>query len=89
MLAAEQFGEFDQGDVHLGLDGSQDHVAIRFDVMRTQIAALRQGVGPALSAPGADPTHGTGDGNAETLGRPVARNPAIDGGDHTVTKILR
>jgi hypothetical protein len=72
VLAAEQFGEFDQSDVHLGLNGSQDHVAICLDVMRTQIAALRQRVGPALSAPGANPTDGTRYGDTETLGRPVA-----------------
>ncbi len=90
MLALEQFGEFDQGDVHLGRNGSQDHFAICFDVARAQIATSRQRFGTPVGAPGADPTNGTRDRNAETLGRSVARHPAtIHSGDHTVTKILR
>lgn len=89
VLVAKQFGQFDQGDVHFGLDGSQDHLAIRLDVVRAQIAALRQGFGPALNTPGADPTNGTRYRNAETPGRRVARHSAINRGDHTVTKILR
>jgi hypothetical protein len=84
VLATEQVGEFDQGDVHLRLDGSQDYVAIRLDVVRAQIAALRQGLGPALNTPGADPTNGTRYSNAETLRRPIARQPVINRGDHTV-----
>ena len=41
VLSAEEFGQLDQRDVHLGLDRRQDHVAIRLDVMRAQIATLR------------------------------------------------
>ena len=73
VLAIEQFGKFDQGDVHFGLNGSQDHFAIRFDVMRAQIAALRQGRHPTFGAPGANPTDGTRNRDAETLCRRVAR----------------
>ena len=89
VLATEQVGEFDQGDVHLRLDGSENYVAILLDAVRAQIAALRQGFGPALNTPGADPTNGTRDCNAETPGRPIARHPAVNRGDHTLTKILR
>jgi hypothetical protein len=32
-LAAEQFAQFDQRDINLGLDRGQDHVAVGFDVM--------------------------------------------------------
>jgi hypothetical protein len=89
VLAAKQCGEFDQCDVHLGLNRSQDHVVIRLDAMRAQIAALRQGFGSALGAPGVNPPDGTRYRNTETLGRPVARHPAVNNGNHTVTKILR
>jgi hypothetical protein len=59
MLAAEQFGPLDQRDVHLGLDRSEDHVAIGLDVMRAQVTTLRQGCHPTVDAPGADPTNGS------------------------------
>jgi hypothetical protein len=73
MLNAEQFGQLDQRDVHLGLDRSQDHVPISLDVTRTQVATLRQGRHPPFGAPGTDPTDGTRNGDAETLGGSVAR----------------
>jgi hypothetical protein len=87
--AAEQCREFDQCDVHLGPNGSQDHFAIRLDAMRAQIAALRQGFGSALGTPGANPTDGTRYRNTETLGRPVARHPAVNNRNHAITKVLR
>ena len=62
---------------------------IRLDAMRAQIAALRQGFGSALGALGANPPDGTRYRNAETLGRLVARHPAVNNGNHTVTKVLR
>jgi hypothetical protein len=34
VLVAEQIGEFDQRDVHLGLDRGKDHAAIRLDPVR-------------------------------------------------------
>jgi len=89
VLAAEQFGEFNQCDVHLRLNGSQDHVAIRLDPMRAQIAALRQGFSPALGAPSANPTDGARYRDAETLSRPVARHPAVNYRNHAITKVLR
>jgi hypothetical protein len=89
VLVAEQCRELDQCDVYLSLNGSQDHVAIRLDAMRAQIAALRQGFGSALGTPGANPTDGTRYRNAETLRRPVARHPAINNRNHAITKVLR
>jgi hypothetical protein len=89
VLAAEQRGQFDQRDVHLRLDRSQDHVAVGLNVMRAQIAALRQGRPPTFGAPGANPTDGTRNRDAETLCRRVARQAAVNGSDYTVAKILR
>jgi hypothetical protein len=89
VLGAEQGRELDQCDVCLSLNDRQDHVAIRLDAMRAQIAALRQGFGSALGAPGANPTDSTRYRNAETLGRPVARHPAVNNRNHTITKVLR
>jgi len=89
VLAAEQRGQFDQRDVHLRLDRSQDHVAVGLNVMRAQIAALRQGRHPTFGAPGATPTDGTRNRDAETLRRRVARQAAVNDSDYTVTKILR
>src|SRR4051794_5152951 len=53
VLATEQVGEFDQGDVHLRLEGSQDYVAIRLDVVeRRSVSALLYRVPFVGSAPG-------------------------------------
>ncbi len=59
VLAMEQRGDLDQRDVHLGFDRRQDHVAIRLDVVRPQVAALRQGRRTPLGTPGTHPPDGT------------------------------
>jgi hypothetical protein len=51
VLAAEQRGQFDQRDVHFRLNRSQDYIAVGLNVMRAQIAALRQGRHPTFGAP--------------------------------------
>ena len=33
MLTMEQFTELDQGDIHIGIDRTQDHVPVNLDVM--------------------------------------------------------
>jgi hypothetical protein len=88
MLAAEQLGEFDQRDVHLGLDRGQDHVAIGLNVMRAKITTLRQGRHPAVDAPGADPTNGSRNRDPETLGRRIAGHAVGNDGDQPRAKIL-
>ncbi len=87
-MLAEQFGQLDQGDVYFGLDRRQDHVAIGLDVMRAQIATLRQGRLPAFSTPGTHPTNRTRNCDAETLGRRIAGGATVNNGDYPVTKIL-
>jgi hypothetical protein len=88
VLVAEQIGEFDQRDVHLGLDRSQDHAAVGLDPMRTQITALRQGRRTTFGAPRSHPADSAGHRDAEALGRGMAGHAAVNGGDHPRTQIL-
>lgn len=88
MLTAEQLGELDKRDVHLGLDRSEDYVAMGLDVMRAQVATLWQGRHPTFDAPGADPTNGSRNRDAETLGRRIAGQPVGHHGDQSRAEIL-
>jgi len=88
VLNAQQLGQLYQRDVHLSLNRRQDDVAIGLDMMRAQIATLRQGRDPTFAAPGADPTDGTRNRDAETLRRRIARQPAVNDSDHPRAKIL-
>jgi hypothetical protein len=82
VLAPQQLAQFDQRDIRLRLDRGQDHVAIGLDVMRAQVAALRQRRHPPLDPPGTHPAHSAGHRNAEASCRGVAGQAAIDRGDH-------
>src|SRR5258708_3205185 len=51
VFGAQQVGQFDQRDVHLGVDARQDDLAKGLDAIGTLIATLRLGTGRARRAP--------------------------------------
>ena len=88
VLTAEQLGELDERDVHLGLDRSEDCAAMGLDVMRAQVATLWQGRHPTFNAPRTDPTNGSRNRDAETLGRRIAGQAVGNHGDQSRAEIL-
>jgi hypothetical protein len=88
VLAAEQFGQFDQRHIDLRVDGGQDGVAIRLDAMRALVAALRFGALGARRAPGPNPADRARGGHAEPLGRRAARQATIDSRDQPGPEIF-
>ena len=88
VLTAEQLGKLDERDVHLGLDRSENGAAMGLNVMRAQVATLWQGRHPTFDAPGADPTNGSRNRDAETLGRRIARQAVGHHGDQSRAEIL-
>ena len=88
VLTAEQFGKLDEHDVHLGLDRSENGAAMGLNVMRAQVATLWQGRHPTFDAPGADPTNGSRNRDAETLGRCIAGQAVGHHGDQSRAEIL-
>ena len=75
VLAAEQLGE-------LG-------AAMGLNMTRAQVATLWQGCHPTFDAPGADPTNGSRNRDAETLGRRIAGEAVGHHGDQSRAEILR
>jgi len=88
VLAAQQLGQLDQRDVHLGLDRRQDHVTVSLNAMRAQVAALWQGRRTPFRPPSADPPDGARNRNAKAIRRRVAGQATINGANHPKAQVL-
>jgi len=84
----KQLGKLDECDVDLSLDRGPDHVVVGLDVMRTQVASLRQGCDPTLGTPGTNPTNRSRYPNTEPLRCCIAGQPTVNSCDQSIAQIL-